>query len=157
MAENRLPHSSCCTTVASQVLRHWHKITIQWARSAPYVGFTVSFQKHDCSNSLRLMYTLWGCIAVLKDHTSWQTFMSLPTNGLMQSARHVTANVHIPWYIYCKLIVSKFWSLAGIHICILTFHIQHYATFLNRFLPISNYAKIKKIHIFIHLICKDGA
>jgi len=120
--------------VTSQVLCHCHKITVHWARSAPCVGFTLSFQKHDCSSSLCLLYTVWGCIAVLKDRTSWHMFMPLPANSLMQSAWRVTANVHIPWYIL--QIVLIIWSLAAIHICNLTFHVQHYATFLNMFLSI---------------------
>jgi len=53
--------------------------------------------------------------------------------------------------IYCKLIVLKIWSLAGIHICILTFHVQHYATFLNRFLPISNCTKSTAQYIFLYI------
>jgi len=36
-----------------------------------------------------LLYTVWGCITVLKDHTSWQMFMPLPANSLMQSAQHM--------------------------------------------------------------------
>ena len=51
------------------------------------------------SNSLCLLYAVWGCITVLKDHTSWQTFMPLPANSLMKSARQVTAYVHIHFWI----------------------------------------------------------
>jgi len=39
---------------------------------------------------------VWGCITVLKVHTSLQMFVPLPASSLMQSAGHVTANVHIP-------------------------------------------------------------
>jgi hypothetical protein len=41
----------------------------------------------------------WMGIAVLKDHTSWQMFMPLPANNLIQSAQHVTAHVHITFWI----------------------------------------------------------
>ena len=38
-------------------------------------------------------------ITVLKDHTSWQIFMPLPANSLMQSSQHITAYVHIHFWI----------------------------------------------------------
>jgi hypothetical protein len=41
----------------------------------------------------------WMGITVLKDHTSWQMFMPLPANSLMQSAWHVTPHVHIHFWI----------------------------------------------------------
>jgi hypothetical protein len=47
-----------------------------------------------------LVYVVhWMWFTVLKDHTSWQMFMPLPANSLMQSARHVTVYVHINFWI----------------------------------------------------------
>jgi hypothetical protein len=86
--------------VTLQVLCHW-------ARSAKYVGFSLSFQQHDCSKSLSLLFTVWSRITVLKDHTLWKVFMPLPGNSLMQSPQHITVYVHIPFshFTFCK---SKF-------------------------------------------------
>jgi hypothetical protein len=47
---------------------------------------------------LCLLYNVWGCITVLKDHTSWQMFMPLPANSLMQLVQHVTPYVHIHFW-----------------------------------------------------------
>jgi len=116
MAENRLLYSSCCTIGdLPGVVSLAKKIIIQWARSAPYVGFTFSFQLHDCSNSLCLLYAVWGYTAVLKDHTSWQIFMPIPANSLMQSAWCVTANVHIPWYISQIICIENLKSCSHSH------------------------------------------
>ena len=38
-------------------------------------------------------------VTVLKDHTSWQMFMALPANSLLQSGQHGTAFVHIHFWI----------------------------------------------------------
>ena len=79
--------------VALQVLRHWLKnngpvckvSTICWI----YLQFPVTWLQQ------LLVFAVCGCIAVLKDHTLWQMFMSLPASSLMHSARHVTTYVHI--------------------------------------------------------------
>ena len=77
--------------------------------------------------------------------------MCLSTNSLMHSERHVTAKVHISWCIYCKLIVMKIWSLTAIHICILTVYVQHYATFLHSFFPISKCTKSTAQYILLYI------
>ena len=120
MAEIRLLHSFCCTTGDLTVLCHWQNnnsplckvSTICWV----YLKLPLTW--------LQQLYTVWGCITVLKDHTSWQMYVPLPANSLMQSERHVTANVHIPVYITNCLESLNACSHSYLHL-----NISHYALF----------------------------
>ena len=75
MTEIRLLNSSCFTTGGRSCKCYvtGPKITVHWARPAPYV--------------------------VPKDHTSQHMFMPQPANSLMQIAQHVTAYNHIHFWI----------------------------------------------------------
>ena len=120
MSEIRLLHSFCCTSGDLTVLCHWHNnnsplytvSTIWWV----YLKFPVTW--------LQQLYTVWGCITVLMDHTSWQMFMTLPANSLMHSAQHVTANVHILVYTTNCLESLNACSHSYLHL-----NISHYAVF----------------------------
>jgi hypothetical protein len=92
IVEIRALNSSCCRTGerCCKCYVTGPKIIVQWARPAPYVGFSLHFQTAA---------TPYVCCTVLKDHTSWQTLIPLSANNLMQSAQHVTTYVHIHFWI----------------------------------------------------------
>jgi hypothetical protein len=73
-----------------------------------------------------LVYVVhWMGFTVLKDHTTWQSFMPLPANSLMQSARHVTAYVHIHFWMNTMLMIPAARNtdvMAFQHASTLTFH-----------------------------------
>jgi len=101
MAEIRLLYYSCCRIGDLQVLCHWPKNNSPMSKVSTICWIVLKFP--DCSNFLCLLYSVWDCITVLKDHTSWQMFMPLPANSLMQSVQHVIAYVHIHYWIWnCK-------------------------------------------------------
>jgi len=97
MAEIRLLNFSCCRIGDLQVLCHWPKNNSPMNKVSTICWIFLTLP--DCSNSLCLLYSVWDCITVLKDHTTWQMFMPLPANSLMQSEQHVTAYVHIHYWI----------------------------------------------------------
>ena len=97
MAEIRLLNYSCCRIGDLQGLCHWPKNNSPMSKVSAICWIFLKFA--DSSNSLCLLYSVWDSITVLKDHTSWQMFMPLPANSLMQSAYHVTAHVHIQCWI----------------------------------------------------------
>ena len=78
-----------------QVLCHWPKNNSPLGKVSNICWIFLTFSV--CSNSLFVVYCMW--IPVLKDHNSWQMFMPLPGDSLMQSAQLVTAFVHIHFWI----------------------------------------------------------
>jgi hypothetical protein len=86
MAEIRLLNSSCCRAGDLKCCVTGPKIIVKCTRSASMLDFL--------QHLLAFVVNCTGS-TVLKDHTSWQMFMPLPANSLMQSARLVTAYVHM--------------------------------------------------------------
>ena len=70
---------------------HWSKNNSPMGKVSTICWIFLKFP--DCSNILCYSYT------VLKDHTSWQMFMPLPANSLMQLSKHLRAYVHIHFCI----------------------------------------------------------
>jgi hypothetical protein len=97
IAEIRLLNSSCCRTGGWSCMCYvtGQKIIVQWARPAQYVRFPLHFLTAATPCVCCTLYG--GCCA----QGSYLMAVSspLPANSLMQSARHVTAHVHIHFWI----------------------------------------------------------
>ena len=77
--------------VTSKVLCHWPKNNSPMGKVSTKSWIFLQFP--ECSNSVFVVHCVG--IVVLKDRTVRHMFMPLPANSLMQSARLVTAYVHM--------------------------------------------------------------
>jgi hypothetical protein len=96
MAEIRLLNSSFCKTGGWPCKYcHWPNNNSPTHKASTVCWISLTFP--GCSNSLCLLYTGWGllCSRIIPHGCS----SPLPANSLIQSAWHVTAHVHIHFWI----------------------------------------------------------